>query len=233
MNIIVRTTGERTTDECIRRASKQGTVHVVNACPFGEAIRQTYTMAMDFNQKWTPVIDADVLLHDNVLSQAIKILDDKSNKFFCLDGKTNDKILMKNRRAGVHIYRTSMLQHAIKYIDNNHIKPESNVRLKMNAQGFPTYTCELIFGLHDYEQYYRDLWRKAVCQTRKLAGMTGKRPVKWKRLAKSDKDFLVIYHAHLYGKKLGGHIVIDARKMYGAKEGIEDLGLKEKGEYRP
>jgi hypothetical protein len=74
MEIIVRASGERTENECIRLASKQGNVHIIRAFPFGESIRQTYKLALTFNQKWTPVIDADVLLNPDVLDKAIKHL---------------------------------------------------------------------------------------------------------------------------------------------------------------
>jgi hypothetical protein len=231
MKIIIRTCGERTTKECIRLAGKQGSVEVINAVPFGESIRLTYLKAMQYNQEWVPVVDADTLLYDNVLQPAINELAGKNDKIFCLDGNTDDKILMKKRRAGIHIYRRELLSFAMRFIDNNHIKPESNIRRQMSDLGFPTYVSGIVFGRHDYEQYYRDLWRKAVCQTRKLGGMIKNRPDRWKELAKEDDDFFVIYHAHYYGKSLNEKIVIDRRQDFDAEENIKKLGLKEKGEY--
>jgi len=232
MKIIIRSIGERTEKECIRRAMLQGEVDVIRAYPFGEAIRQTYLLAMTYNQKWIPIIDADVLLFDGYLEKAIKELNRKPDNVFCLDGKTKDKIMMKTRRAGIHIYRTALLQTALRHINNEKIKPESNVRRKMTSRGFPTYTGGIVFGLHDYEQYYRDLWRKSVCQTRKLKEATKKLEV-WKKLLRKDLDYLVIYHAHLYGRELITKITIDARLDYGATEGLRNLGIQEKEEYTP
>lgn len=235
MKIIVRCCGERTENKCIRLAERQGEVHVVRDFPFGKTIRNSYKLAIELNQKWIPMIDADVLLIDGTLEKAIAELNMISQPVFCLDGKTKDKIMMKKRRAGIHVYRTSLLKKAMMFIDNSHIKPETNVRKKMIALGYPTHQSGIIFGLHDYEQYYQDLWRKAVCQTQKLAGMIKRKPKLlkiWKRKALSDPDYLVIYHAHLYGKRLKEKLVIDARKTYSAKSGINMLKLREKGELK-
>ena len=230
MDIIIRASGERTEKKCIELAEKEGHVHVVRAFPFGESIRQTYEMAIDLNNDFIPVVDADVLLKPGVLKQAIQELRGKNNNIFCLDGKTNCKIMLQNRRAGIHIYRTALLKDAFKYIDNDHIKPESNVRRSMTADGFPTYSSKLVFGLHDYEQYYKDIWRKVVLQTYKLAKMIRRRPEKWKRLSKTDLDYLVVFHANNYGKKLDRETFkIDARLDYDAAENLKKLGIEEKG----
>jgi hypothetical protein len=231
MKIIVRSIGERTEKECIRRCALQGDVYVIRERPFGKAIKKTYELAMGLQQLWTPVVDADVFLNNDTLRQAIQELGTRSIKTFCLDGKTNDKILMKNRRAGIHIYNNSLLSKAIKYIDDYHIKPESTVRRKMSIDGFPTYVSKIIFGLHDYEQYYRDLWRKAVCQTEKIAGMVGNKVAKWKKLSRTDKDFFVVYEAHLWGKKNQPKIIIDSECDFQAQLNLQRLGIEEKGEY--
>ena len=231
MDIIIRTTGERTERACIKAAEKEGHVHIIRAFPFGEAIRQTFKTALDIGQEWIPVIDADVIIKPGTIQQAILELRGKSRSTFCLDGKTNDKIMLQNRRAGVHIFRTALIPLAMNMIDDHHIKPESTVRRGMIKIGYPTYSSKIIFGNHDYDQYYRDLWRKAVLQTYKLAKMIGARPAKWKRLGETDLDYKVIYHAHNYGKTLDRDTFrIDARKDYGATEGLKKLGIIEKGE---
>lgn len=231
MDIIIRTTGERTENKCITEAQKQGNVHIIRAFPFGESIRQTYKMALDIGQEFIPVVDADVILKPGVLKQAMQEMATKNKNIFCLDGKTNCKVMLQNRRAGIHIYRTSMIETAYKFIDDNHIKPESNVRRSMVKLGFPTYSSKIIFGLHDWEQYYKDLWRKTVLQTYKLAKMIGNRPQKWKRLSENDLDYKVIFHAHNYGKTLDRNTFrIDARKDYGAVDGLQKLEIEEKGE---
>jgi len=230
MEIIVRACGERTENECVRLAEKHGRVHVIHARPFGESIRQTYKLAQKIDQEFIPVVDADVLLFDNTLQSAIHEMRSKNKNIFCLDGTTNDKIMMMKRRAGIHIYRTSLLARAEKFIDDNHIKPETNTRKQMIKLGFPTIKSKIIFGLHDHEQYYADLWRKAVAQTRKLAGMMGNKPEQWKKLMKNDIDFFVVHHAHEYGLTLDEKIIIDIDKKYDAINQLEKLGIKEKGE---
>lgn len=232
MKIVVRAAGERTEKKCIRLAKKQGQVHVIRAVPFGEAVRQTYLFGKDLNQKWLPVVDADVQLYPGVLRRAISRLNQLPNNLFCLDGKTDDKIFLQKRRAGIHIYRVRYLKKALRFIDNNHIKPESRCRRAMNEIGFKTHTGKVVFGKHDYDQYYRDLWRKAVCQTRKLAGKIRKYPgikKKWREMSKSDIDFFIIYYAHFYGMKYVDKILIDCRLDFEAEKYLKKLGIVEKG----
>jgi hypothetical protein len=227
MDIIVRASGERTEQVCIKSCEQQGNVHVIRAYPFGESIRQTYKKAMEFNQEWTPVIDADVVLYKNSIQKGLSEATIPQN-IFCIDGRTDDKIMMKKRRAGVHIYRTALLEKALKFVDDLQLKPESHVRNQMDRLGFPTFSGATSFGRHDFDQYYRDLWRKSFCQTRKLKNMIKDRPHVWKSLSLTDLDYSVILEAHLCGIKYQGDIIIDARIDYGAEEGLRRLRLTEK-----
>ncbi len=234
IKIIVRCCGERTEKRCIQLAKKQGDVFVVKAAPFGETMRRAYKLAIEFNQEWTAMVDADVLLHGGTLIKAIKNLkNSKKKNVFCLDGKTKDKTFMRTRRAGIHIYKTDLLPYAMKFIDDKKLKPESHVRKEMEKLGLKTVTGGgIVFGLHDYEQYYCDLWRKAFAQSRKLAGMVRRSPgiiKKWHMLSLRDADYRVIYEAHKLGRLYKGDIVIDVKKNYGASQGLRSLGIKEKG----
>lgn len=237
IRIIVRTCGERTTQKCIESCERQGHVDVINARPFGESIRQTYLKALEYKltDDWICVIDADVILYGGVLRKAIKELKEAEiygKNIFCFDGKTEDKILMMSRRAGIHIYKISILEQALEFIDNEHIKPESNVRRQMAELGYITYRSSMVFGKHDHEQYYCDLWRKAICQTQKLAKMIRNKPSRWLQLSKSDNDYLVIYNANKWGVKNRDkiNITIDKENNFDAAENIKKLGLFEKGE---
>jgi len=232
MDIIIRTCGERTTQKCIDLAKRQGNVHIISEKPFAESIRKTYLKAIELNNKWTPVIDADVLLYDDVLQKAIDELNTLPDNIFCLDGKTDDKIFNCPRRAGIHIYKTELLPEALKYITHEHIKPESNIRRHMEKQGKITYTGNIIFGKHDYEQYYADLWRKSVCQSQKLAKTIKKKKIVefWRKKAEIDPDFRVILAGHEYGRNLNTEIRIDADETYNAIEELDKLGIIEKGE---
>ncbi len=234
MKIIIRCSGERTEKKCISLAKMQGSVHIIRAIPFGETLRQAYKLATELNQEWVPMIDADVLLSPGTLKKAMQYLKTCRDNIFCLDGKTKDKIFLRKRRAGIHIYRTSMLSYAKKFIDNKQLKPESHVRKEMSKMGYLTVPGPVVFGLHDYEQYYRDLWRKAVMQTQKLAGMIrrSKIPKRWKILALADDDFRVILAAHRHGMEAPRKIRIDSRIDYGSTVGIKRLCLKEKGELK-
>lgn len=233
MKIIIRSCGERTEQRCIKLAKKHGHVHVVNAIPFGETLRQSYKLGQTFEQLWIPMVDADVLLYPGTLKTAVTMLKSMNNNIFCWDGNTNDKVMIKKRRAGIHIYRRDLLSQAMQYIDDNKLKPESHVRREMKKNhDAVTHSEGLVFGMHDFEQYYRDLWRKSFAQSRKLAGMIRRNPAiikRWSRLSLRDNDYKVILAAHKQGRTYRGDIIIDARQNYGASSGLKRLGLKEKG----
>ena len=229
MHIIIRACGERTEQRCIKIAQKQGEVHVIHACPFGESIRQTYKLALELGQEWIPVVDADVLLYSGTLARGIYRLNKSKKNIFCLDGKTDDKIMMRRRRAGVHIYRTSLLRQALRFVEDDKTKPESHVRKMMERKGYKTSVGSVVYGCHDYEQYYRDLWRKSVAQSHKLAGMITRRTIaQWAMKSVKDRDYKVILAAHQHGKRIDGKICIDSRLCYGAEEGLKKLGIREK-----
>lgn len=238
IRIIVRTCGERTTQKCVELCEKQGTTDIIEAVPFGESLRKSYKTAMNYPSKWVCMIDADVLLLPGTLQAAITELNNADaigkHTYFCLDGFCQDKIMMKRRRAGIHIYRTELLEQGYQYIDDLQLKPESHVRKSMALEGFPTYSkSPITFGLHDYEQYYVDLWRKSVCQTQKLPKRAIIAAPTWKILststgAKKDDDFLVIYEAHKYGIKRTPQIVIDKNVDYDAAANLARLNIIEK-----
>ena len=236
MDIIIRSCGERTADRCEELAKQHGNTHTILAVPFSESIWQSYQLAIELDQDWTPIIDADVLLYDGVLETAIKGLQKQPTNVFCLDGKTDDKIFGIPRRAGIHIYRTSMLPTAMNFIAPGKIKPETHIRKEMDKLGGTTCTSKIIFGKHDYEQYYCDLWRKSICQFYKLHGMIEKTKIidKWKKLSEKDNDFKVILAAHNFAKQYinKNQITIDKKNDYNSNENIEFLGLEEKKEMR-
>jgi hypothetical protein len=244
VKIIVRTCGERTTDKCIKLAEKHGSVEVIEARPFGESVRQTYKRIAEMTDKWVAVIDADVILFSNNCIEQAEIelnnLQASGKKIFCLDGRTIDKILMTTRRAGVHIYNADAVRVALNLPDNfintidTLIKPESAMRERMAIEGYKTHVGDIVFGTHDYEQYYYDLWRKTICQTVKLKNMIKNKPDIWKKHAAADSDYAVIYAAHQFARRYEAKgyplkITIDKDNDYNARENIEYLGLQEKG----
>jgi hypothetical protein len=100
--------------------------------------------------------------------------------------------------------------------------------------GYPTWSGEnLTFGQHDYDQYYRDLWRKSVCQVWKLKKLLDKKQIKkrWAALAETDNDYKVIMAANKWGSQNTKceDIRIDVKQNFFAEEKIKELGLIEKG----
>ena len=228
----MRSSGERTRDECIRRAALIGEVELIEGvAPFSAVLRETYEIGATFEgQEWVPVIDGDVLLEEGAILRGIEELRGRRD-IFCLDGKTKDKILAKKRRAGIHIYRRELLEAALDYVGES-LKPETRAREAMALRHRKaTFIGEVIYGRHDHEQYYRDLWRKAFIQTQKLRKTLKRRDYigKWRQLATAgDDDYRVILAAHRAGNREEGTLRFDATENYGALEGLRRLGIEEK-----
>ncbi|MFA5703780.1 MAG: hypothetical protein WC982_09735 [Advenella sp.] len=231
VRIIVRTVGERTADECIRRASLEGDVDVISGCtPFFRVLEETYKLGSTYDQEWVPVVDGDVLLTEGKITAAVKVLSEM-NGVFCLDGKTDDKILNMKRRAGIHIYRRDLMEAALQYVTES-IKPETRARQAMELNhAARTYVGDIVFGLHDYEQYYRDLYRKAYLQVKKLGGKIGRVKKKYPMWAQNDDDYKAILAGHIAGTERRYKHVFDAAQYYGADDAIARLGLREKAPY--
>lgn len=231
MKIIVRGSGERTQAECIRRANEQGHVElIVGVSPFWRALKETYELGMTFDQPWVPVVDADVLLDPGVIEAAVKELSGSRN-VFCLDGLTHDKVLNTVRRAGIHIYNRDLLETALQYATDS-IKPETRARQAMEKyHDQRTHVGRIMFGRHDHEQYYRDLYRTAYLQTVKLRTKLPKHVKQWRQLAKTDDDYRVIMAAHQAGNEARYRHTFDSTEYYGADQALVELGLIEKGPY--
>lgn len=232
---IIRTVGERTEELCRKLLEKQITrdnIYIVREIPFTEAVRKTFEMGILENRKWTFVVDADVLVRPGVIEEAINYAEKANKRVFKIEGKVIDKFLDSPREAGTHWYRTELMNHAIGLIPqpDGVIRPETYVRNAMKAKGFPFIKTDILTGLHDFEQYYRDIYRKCFIQAKKHYERAIKRLPEWEEKAKTDYDYSVALAGFYAGKEYKGNVYIDAEAPFlSAFEGkMELLHLCEK-----
>jgi hypothetical protein len=122
-----------------------------------------------------------------------------------------DKLGGGYRRAGPRLYRAALLMEAIQLIpqDGQQLRPESWVLGEMARRGHRSATFDYAVGLHDYEQYYRDVYRKSYVHGVKHLDWAAKLIHEWKRRSAEDLDYWVALHGFWAGLMSRGGVRLD------------------------
>lgn len=232
-SVVIRAAGERTLELCRKIVERQvlpERVFVVQAAPFEEALRQTYQKGIELGAKWTLTVDADILLRPGAVEDMVAQGERFKAKTFQVLGQVYDKLLVEAREGGARLYRTSALNEALDLIppDGQEKRPEFHATKCMMERGWRCERVRLVTGLHDYEQYYRDVYRKAVVHGHKWIDELGDLVLKWKPRAMDDPDYLVALRGVCAGLIGNERPRLDIRAFEGVDCGLGDLGLSEK-----
>jgi hypothetical protein len=140
------------------------------------------------------------------------------------------------RKVGHRMYRTKYLKTALKLIPENYtqIRPEYKTLQLMQSEGFPSKEITNVFGIHDFEQYYCDIYRKAFVYANKHQVWLPKICTRWKNKANNDQDYKIALRGLYDGLLATNSVKIDTR-AYGdlAKEAMNELGFSEKSNLHP
>jgi len=82
----------------------------------------------------------------------------------------------------------------------------------MAALGYPWKTVPYLVGIHDFEQYYLDIFRKCFIHAHKHADMAELFLSFWREKAGSDPDYAIALHGFASGVEHGGDVSIDSRQ---------------------
>ena len=172
VTVVIRSVGERTENLCREIIGTQiahQNKSPVREKPFARAVQRTFQIGIDQGRPWTLAVDADTLLLPGVIQSLCEYAVKQEANFFKAQGLIIDKFLSSPRPAGPHLYRTAHLTAALKYIPERveNIRPETFILKKMIQQGCSVVKADLVFGFHDFEQYYRDIFRKIFLQSKK------------------------------------------------------------------
>lgn len=235
VTVIIRSTNERTESCCMAIVAKQvpaGNIVIIHETPFSKAVKTTFATGVDRNKKWTLAVDADILLTRNAVAEMIGRAELKPSHTFVYQGCVLDRLFNDIRPGGPHLYRTSLLQQAIEHIptDSDNLRPESYTYSKMAAIGFHFYQESEIYGVHDYEQYKRDLYRKSFVHAKKHTHLTKHFIWEWSR--GKDPDHAIAIAGFIEGLSYEEKIMIDHNFFgriieNGAAEFIEKPELKQ------
>ena len=182
MIAVIRSVGERTESECARLLPCEAVV--IHEKPFVSAVRRCFEIGIDSGEDWLLTVDADVLTHPGAVEA---LLEDAGDSFQC-QGRVDDKLSGTVRDGGHRLYRIDFLPIALRML-RDAVRVETDVVLRMDAEGYPRRKSRVVCGKHDYEQWYRDLYRKGGQHAKKFRHEPW--PHRWK--ASDDMDLQAAY----------------------------------------
>ena len=236
ITVVIRSVDERTCKICRALVLKQipeRCIYVVNETPFEAALRSCYQIGIKSQTEWMITIDADVLLRDGAIDGILSEAKAMPSNYFQIEGMIFDKFTYRSRWAGYRCYRIKCLDIAYKLIpqDYKEIRPESAIRNRMADIGYPFLRSYRIYGIHDYEQYYIDIYRKAFIYACKHQQWLLDMILLWKKHDNSDNDYHIAMRGLCDGLLSKKDVKIDAT-YYREKalKTIEEIGLSEKNE---
>lgn len=177
---IVRSSGERTTELCVKRLvehfSAENVLLLENITPFSKMLQRTIEEAIKHQREWTLVVDADVFFDNNLLDDFIdyaieaNFIDDK-NRLFCLLPNTYDHFMQKARSAGVHLYYTKNLSKGLEFINPESLRAETYMIRSVAREGYESYFVDFTISIHDFFQSSEDILTKGVLHSWKHSNL--------------------------------------------------------------
>ncbi|GIU78025.1 MAG: hypothetical protein KatS3mg005_1263 [Bryobacteraceae bacterium] len=175
--VIIRAAGERTESACIEAVSRQARgwlgVEVVRERPFWKALSKSIGIACRAETRWAVCVDADVLVRNGCLERAIVEASQCRHGFFMLNFRVLDRLMGGEVSGGLHLYSGKLLRQALELLPQveSALRPENALCAKMAERGYPTVRSKYLVGLHDFEQYYRDIYRKMFVKANKMGAL--------------------------------------------------------------
>jgi hypothetical protein len=145
---------------------------------------------------------------------------------FEVQGLVLDKFFGVKRPAGNHLYRTRLIPKALEFIpeEGKSLRPESDMLNAMSAQGFSWAQQDTVVGIHDFEQFYSDIYRKCFLHAHKHQRIVPEIETFWKKMSTDDKDYEVALWGLRSGKIYEGTVLVD--KTFLQQEASDVLSIK-------
>lgn len=234
VTVVIRSVRERTESICRKLILKQGlpeeAVFVTHESPFSKTLASSFQIGMDQDRPWTLCVDADVITRKDSIRQMVELAEYQPENTCEIQGYVLDKFFGGPRTAGNHLYRTALLDRALELIpdEGTAIRPEHHMLSAMQRSGFPWVIVRCLVGIHDDEQYYRDIFRKAFVQAHKHSDFCSLFLEHWRQQAAHDPDYEVALAGFAAGVKYRGTVRIDVTDRVFTVN-LKEVGLDEKG----
>ena len=237
LTVIIREANERTLPLCrelLESEVGKDKVVVVSEVPFTKALEKTYEIGIERGCPWTLVIDADVLIREGAIEYLLRVAESVDGNIFKIYGKVLDKLVGGPRHGGIHLYRTACLREAITMIPhkNNSVRPECDTINEMIREGLALLQLDMVVGLHDYEQCFCDVYRKAFFHAHKHKREMVYWESMWRKLSHCDDDYKVALKGAIDGREYSGSVLSDVRLFHSVEFAkiLNGLDLEEKSE---
>ncbi|NJO91937.1 MAG: hypothetical protein HC831_25430 [Chloroflexia bacterium] len=232
--VVIRSVKERTENICyqlVKAEFAENAIFFSRKVPFAATLKDALEIGLRENRKWTLHVDADVLPDKGKLAELVQLAESLPENILEIQGLVLDKFLPIRRPAGNHLYRTKYIEKILNAntIHSNAQRPESSLLRMMSGLGFPAYQSDILIGLHDYEQYYEDIFRKCFLQVQKTDWALPYLETYWTENAPNDPDFKVALLA-LYISKIskGAADTNKARNKAEINALLQLVGIEEK-----
>lgn len=236
VHVILRTSGERTFALALKAIEEQTSNYtVVKEYPLQAAIVQMFKVAAQKEAPYVLIVDADVILFPGILS----IIAEEAMKgiqlypaLYWIEFMVLDKF--RGPIPGCRLYINKHTPELLKIFqkEQKEFRSESEtIHKAINAPHLISVQNTLRVGSHDFQQYYRDIYRKyqrLLYLDPKLLTATLTQLMRRRSLfPEDDRDFAIAVHAAQIGaetKEMEG--LFDARTY----PKIESIGMKEKSD---
>ncbi|WP_288260250.1 hypothetical protein [uncultured Prochlorococcus sp.] len=172
MNIhfIIRSSNERTIDYLYNSLINNDyfdkkNVSVVVEKPFWRSLEKSIKIAKEYQTSYFALIDGDVLISSKFLSFLFFYSEKKllPNAYFGIQFNILDYLFGGPRSGGMHLYRRDILIEGESYL--NEIKysdrPETELKKLLQKSSDKKWKySNVLIGIHDYFQSYKDYFRK-------------------------------------------------------------------------
>jgi hypothetical protein len=232
--VVIRSVGERTLPLCralVLREVAADRVHVIHEQPFEAALRSCYQIGLASSAEWMITVDADVLPREGAIGALLNAAQRAPARVPQVEGMIHDRLIGDWRAAGHRAYRTKFLHLALNAIpaDGTTLRPEWSTLDQLDRLGHPSQQCAVLFGMHDYEQFYRDLYRTGFVHGQKHTHWLADVVPAWRNRLSTDDDLRVALRGFSDGLQAPETARIDARAYVdAAARALLDLGLTEK-----
>lgn len=232
--VVIRASGERTEAICqqlLEEVIPTENITLIHESPFSRAVQRTCEIGIEYGLPWTLTVDADLLVDVHRLRDFICEAEKRDDSIFFFNAIMIDKFLYMKRQGGVHLYRTKLLHSALPNVDLETvaIRPESHLVRTMNDLGYPNDVIDISVTLHDFEQYYRDIYRTIITHSIRHEMYLKQLYPFWQELAQDDEDFRIALWAYEASQLFTVQVKLDAREFLSNMDDIlEFLGVNEK-----
>lgn len=234
ITVIIRSAGERTVQACkvlLEEVFPADQIHIIEEAPFSKALRRSLEIGLEEKRPWIACVDADVLINKEGVYDLIKMASNAPVEVFEVQGLILDKFFPVFRPAGIHLYKTKYAEKALtlKPEEGSTTRPESELLNSMAAIGFPWMQCDAVVGVHDFEQFYIDIFRKCFLQAHKHKSIIPHVIDFWLEQSLKDNDFKVALLGLMYGMSFNDIVKVDKGfKRDEANQIISRQGIAEK-----